>query len=415
MTIEAWLYKLNKLFALLLVAWACYPWLGQNAGLIGGFFFAGGWCVSAMLLSKKHAMGIDGFFSLLYLCVMVLSYIDNGKVYANMPMYYYVSMVILFFLPYYMFMFYLKREDARFLGTIAFISILCMLAGALTSSYYTYLDSNVMKTISQKVDTEFVDYRKAGIGSFGFIYMLVFSLIAIVGKIKTRTLRTNKWLKVLLLFFCIAGIKCIVDSTFATALILLVVGTLVVLLMQPNATKRNVLICFLCLFVVISAGQLLGSFLEGLTLESEDVTIRLHEIGSLLKGEAGGENTESRFVHFRKSVECFLQYPLTGYNFAKVPVCTMGGHSEWIDIFAVYGLLGAVPLLATIVIKLRRTAMAVRTKLQYPFFSVLLFIFIIFGFVDPFLRLYHLGFVMFLLIPGISCLGKTSKIKGEKT
>ena len=415
MTIEAWLYKFNKIFAVLLVAWACYPWLGQNTGLLGGFFLAGGWCVSAMLLSKKHAMGIDGFLSLLYLCVMVLSYFYNGKVYANLPMYYHVSMVILFFLPYYIFRFYVKREDTRFLRTIALVAIACMVAGALTSSYYTYLDANIMKTISQKVDTELVDYRKAGIGSFGFIYMLVFAIIATIGQFKTHKLASNVWTKVLLLFFCVTGIKCIIDSTFTTALILLVVGILVVLLMKPNATKRNILICFVCLFVVLSAGQLLGSLLESLTLESDDVTIRLHEIGGLLKGEAGGENTESRFVHFTKSIECFIQYPLAGYNFAKHPVCTMGGHSEWVDMFAVYGLLGAVPLLATIIIKLRRTSHALRTKLQYPFFSVLLFIFIVFGFLDPFLRLYHLGFVMFLLIPGISCLGNTSEIKGEQT
>ena len=89
------------------------------------------------------------------------------------------------------------------------------------------------------------------------------------------------------------------------------------------------------------------------------------------------------------------------------------GHSEWIDIFGVYGLVGGIPLIATIVIKLKNI-FRITKKIRYPFYGVLVFIFVIFGFVDPFLRLYNIGFGMFFFIPCLGCLYHEHENKREK-
>lgn len=403
MSFNKLLHTLNCLSAYLLVIWVCLPWFGQNTGLILGFLLAATWTSTAFLIHPPKKLSVDAAFMILFLVCVSCSLILRGRVYGEYAFYYATSMMALFFLPYYMMRFYVKGEQTKFLGKLAACAIFCMAIGAFMSSYYTYIDPNIMKTISQAKDTELVEYRKLGIGSFGFVYMLVFCVISLFGALRNKALG-NKRSTLLVIAFLIVGIKCIVDSTFTTALLLTVIGVLLVLISDKNNRKYNHIayISLFILFVFIS--QLLGNFLANVTLKSSDVTIRLNEIGNLLLGEETGENVGSRWDYMQKSLNCFWEYPLFGYNMQAKPQITMGGHSEWVDLFAVYGLVGGLPLLATVIYKLNETKKAVQKKMNYPFFGVLLMIFTFYGFVDPFLRLYHIGFVMFLIIPGIACL-----------
>lgn len=398
----------NRIFAILLVMFACWPYFSQNIGLIGVLLLAVGWCATTFLLSDSHVVGLDGLWMSSYAVIMLFSYLLYGRVYANYELYYFVSMVMLFFLPYYMFRFYSRRGENAFLGKLAVVALVFMLVGALTSSYYTYLKPGIMKTISQALDTEFVEYRKVGIGSFGFIYMTMLMLIALIGQWKRRQ-KMPVWMHILTIVFFVAGVKCIIDSTFTTALLLLVVGALLILITSRKNPLFNVITYILILVAVILLDRAIGTYLANVTLPSRDVTIRLNEIGQFLLGEEAGENMESRQYYLTRSFQCFARYPLLGYNFAATPEISSGNHSQWIDMFAIYGLIGGIPLLATIVTKLRRTAEHAKKEIGYPYFGVVLFIFIVYGFLDPFLNLYNIGFAMFLLIPAIGCLSMTKK------
>lgn len=406
---ESILYRINKISALLFVIWVCWPWFCQNTGLVGGFLIAFGWCATAVLMHDKYTVGNDGFLMAFYAIYMIISFLITGRTYGEFQLYHYISMVTLFFLPYYMARFYSRKKDLKFMGVMAIVAIICMIIGCITSTFYTSIDENIMKTISQGLDTEFLEYRKAGIGSFGFVYMVMFSIIAIIGLYKGKLVPKNLKIKILLVVFCIVGIKCLFDSTFATSILLLFVG-LLLLLVTINNSKS--IIYFFVLIITILASRLIGKMLTTIELESIDVTTRLHEIGNLLMGEDGGTNTVSRMEYFIRSVNCFFEYPIFGYNFQSMPVVSIGGHSEWVDILGVYGMLGGIPLIATIIIKLKRT-FDISAEIKYPYYGILTFVFVVFGFVDPFLRLYHLGFVMFLLIPCIGCISETFKKEGE--
>ena len=394
--------------------WVCWPWFGQNTGLLGGFFLAFGWCATAVFVNNRFVAGIDGLLTAFYGIYMLLSFFLTGRTYGDYELYYHVSMVTLFFLPYYMARFYFKRNETKFLGKIAIVAMVCMFVGCLTSIYYTAIDENIMKTISQSLDTEFLEYRKAGIGSFGFIYMLMFCIISFAGLFKAKLLPRGKWTKLLLIIFCAVGVKCLIDSTFTTAILLLFLGLLFVFVtfMDKTLKKVNWLVYVFLFLMSLVLSSLIGNFLSTIQVESADVTVRLNEIGRLLMGEEGGENVISRLEYFMKSVNCALEYPLLGYNFAMNPQIRVGGHSEWIDILGIYGLIGGIPLIATVIIKLKNT-LAITRKIKYPFFGILIFVFVIYGFVDPFLRLYHLGFVMFLLIPCFGCLPEVLRKKEE--
>ena len=152
MTKDGFLYSINKFCAVFLVIWVCWPWFGQNTGLIGGVFFAAGWCATAVVINNRYVVGNDGILMMIYVINMMLSYILNGRTYGEFPFYYYISMVALFFLPYYMTKFYIGVSDNRFMGKLAVVAVVFMIVGSLTSSYYTAVDPNIMKTISQNTD-----------------------------------------------------------------------------------------------------------------------------------------------------------------------------------------------------------------------------------------------------------------------
>ncbi len=409
---ESNLYRINKICALFLIIWVCWPWFGQNTGLLFGAFFAFCWSATAILDSNKYIIGYDGLLMMFYFVYMGMSYLLNGRVYGGYELLYYIPMVALFFLPYYMARFYFRKKDFKFMGIMAIVAIVFMLIGCITSIYYTSVDENIMKTISQSMDTEFLEYRKSGIGSFGFIYMVMFSIITIIGLYREKLVPQNIKIKFLLVAFCIVGIKCLFDSTFTTSILLLFVGLLLVFITVKNSRSINVVIYFFALIITILVSQFIGKLLTSIELKSVDVTTRLHEIGSIFMGEEGGTNTVGRMEYFMRSVTCFFEYPILGYNYESMPIVKIGGHSEWMDILGVYGLVGGIPLIATVIIKLRKTYDIVK-EINYPYYGILVFVFAVFGFVDPFLRLYHLGFVMFLLIPCIGCISKALKKEGE--
>ena len=413
MSLKKMLSGLNQISALALIVWVCLPWVAQNMGLVAGFLLAALWSVTAILLHPPKKIGWDEGFMVLFLLCVISSFFLYGRIYEELAFYYAVSMIALFFLPYYMMKFYIAQEKTKFLGSLAVCAMLCMIVGAITSSYFTALDSNIMKTISQAKDTEFVELRKAGIGSFGFVYMLVFCVIALVGFYKNK-IKMNAFLKIVSVIFLIAAIKCIIDSTFTTALLLTVLGVLLVLVTSKKNPQLNPLIYVFVAVGFLLMSRLLGQLLANITVASEDVTIRLNEIGQLLLGEEVGTNVGGRWEYMKKSFDCFLEYPLFGYNMQENPTVSFGGHSEWFDLLAVYGLCGGIPLLATVIYKLRQTKQTMKNTLGYPFYGAVLLIFCIFGFLDPFLRLYHIGFALFLIIPSFACLSRASDKKGEK-
>lgn len=410
---DSFLYRVNKICALLLAVWVCWPWFCQNTGLAGAVIFSFGWCATAILVNNKYTVSFDGMLMAFYAVYMAMSFVLTGRTYGSYQLYYHISMVMLFFLPYYMTKFYVARKDTVFMGRLALVALFFMLIGCVTSIYYTAIDENIMKTISQSMDTELVQYRKSGIGSFGFVYMVMFVIIAIVGLFKAKLTTSSIWMKLFLLLLCAVGIKCVFDSTFTTAILLLFFGVLLILITSKRSSVVNLVTYFLFFIGLFVISRFLGAFLSTIQMESADVTIRLREIGSLLLGEEGGTNTTSRAEYFMKSVRCFFENPVLGYNFALSSQYKIGGHSEWIDIFGVYGLVGGIPLIATIVIKLKNI-FRITKKIRYPFYGVLVFIFVIFGFVDPFLRLYNIGFGMFFFIPCLGCLYHEHENKREK-
>ena len=398
-------YNLSKLFAIAVVSWVCCPWLGQNTGLICGFALAAGWCFCSFFCRERgFIVRTDTIYMIIFGLDLVLSLILTGRVFQTYEPYYFLSMICLFFLPFYMFCFYFDHEDKVFLKRLTLVGLLLTVVGSITSTYYAVANPLIMKTISQNLDTEFLAYRKAGIGSFGFIYMLMFSMIAIVGALKANLGENRRPLVLCVVLFLVMGIICIAISTFTTAMLLSILGILLVLIDNPKNKIINITKYVILVLIFLIFSQLIGNFLANIRTDYLSVTERLNEIGNILRGNSLGNNTEARLEYMVRSFECFFKYPLLGYNFQINPAYKVGTHCEWIDIFGVYGMIGGIPLLATIIYKLKAVSQRLKFKSNFPYYKIIILVFTIYGFLDPFLRLYHIGFALFLLVPGIAIL-----------
>lgn len=403
--------KLNHFCAIGIVLWMCIPWFTQNTGLLIGAFLVAVWIITAWLYkTPSFIIGKDGLWMILWAFLMLLSYIFFGRVYANFTLRYFLPMLILFFIPYYMAKFYIKNKDFKFLAYIAIFAMLGMIVGSLTSIYYSNIIPGIMKSVTQSENEMANAYRTKGIGGFGFVYMVMFCVITIMsvfGKLE------NGWLRILSFVFCVISIVCLIASTFTTALIFVVVG---ILLIKLSGIKNKSILYFMYILLPILfllLANILGDLLLHISLENEGLTTRLNEIGEFLLSGELGHNLDSRVDRFKMSWECFTHYPLFGYNFQESPKYVVGTHSEWIDIFACYGIVGAVVVFSALFCKLNYINQQLKQEIKVDAYSVIILILFLYGFLDPILRIYHTGLAVFLIVPGLFWL-PTLNARGAK-
>ncbi|MTI70089.1 MAG: hypothetical protein FH751_07555 [Firmicutes bacterium] len=136
---------------------------------------------------------------------------------------------------------------------------------------------------------------------------------------------------------------------------------------------------------------------------SDVVSQRLKEVGVVL---ANGLY-ESDYVVYRLdrpmfSMTKFIESPLIGQGYKygyiyKDSLPYMGGHSEWLDALANYGMIGAFPFFSIFFIFFRRVKKEIGMIISTSYIST----FILMGFLNP-LVVFHTSFVVFLLIPIIN-------------
>lgn len=165
----------------------------------------------------------------------------------------------------------------------------------------------------------------------------------------------------------------------------------------------KILLLLLLTIVVILNIKNLGYLVLSNTNGTDVVSKRLHELGIVLYN---GLN-ESDYVLYRLdrpifSILKFFESPLIGQGYKygyiyKDSLPYIGGHSEWLDSLANYGIFGAAPFFALIFLTIRKNKRKILNVISGAYFWT----FIIMGFLNP-LIVFHSTFMIFLLIPIIN-------------
>ncbi|MEE0945219.1 MAG: hypothetical protein U0M42_00140 [Acutalibacteraceae bacterium] len=197
--------------------------------------------------------------------------------------------------------------------------------------------SRIMATLST-YDSLHQLYTRNNIGGFTFIYELILIMPLLIYMIKDK--KINRLLGVI--GVALIGLV-VIQSEYATALILYVV-TLILFLIPRLTGGKVFLFVVLALLIIISLKTFIAGAFESLsnTVESETLAERFQYIADLLSGRSVDSADNNRMELYAKSLNTFFDTAMFGgWNNAVT-----SGHSFVLDIMAIYGIIGLFAIIA---------------------------------------------------------------------
>jgi len=237
--------------------------------------------------------------------------------------------------------------------------------------------SRFLATTEEKRVAVYGDRSFAGLGGYGYAY----SLVAILLVLLYFTVRSERG-RLLPAIFFIGGLVILFKLAFTTAIILVgVIGLLLIVrLIRPGFR--------LLIYAAAILGWISGLYsaalngLSGQSWVSAAVSDRLRELSGFLAGQsADGTDLGTRISRWKYSIDIFLENGPLGLAGRAAPDQVAGGHSQWFDLLASYGILALLPVLFLILAWRLCVSRAPTTEvdaLRSPWIYLLLL-----GFVNP--------------------------------
>lgn len=236
-------------------------------------------------------------------------------------------------------------------------------------------------------------------GGFGLPYSLSL-LLPVLFPVVLSLIHRKQYLNMETIFmvsFIIIGLLLIFRAQYMTAVLLFFVGVFFMLISRFSKLDRIILFfigVIACSYLYVYLPDIFG--LMGVEDDSM-LSARFDEISSLTSGEShDAKDFLIRMDHIYSTLNIFLENklfgvgPNFGYNFEKMRDFGVGMHAEWFDILAIYGcsaLLLYVFFIQTIKLRINKG-------------NVSVIIFIILGFLNPFLQ-FQIIYATFYLAPMI--------------
>ena len=194
-------------------------------------------------------------------------------------------------------------------------------------------------------------------------------------------------------------------SNYTTQLIFVVIGILVVITVGSKMKKSNkvILIGIVGLLIVIGIPMLpniIDTINKTIFATNETVNTRLNEIVLLLRRESiRGSDLMGRFDRITLSWNTFMTGPILGIPFSRYNTVStgivVGGHSEWPDDLARFGIVGGF-IFGLFVIRLLKKCLDYDHEENKPFKKAVIVIVLLYGFSNPIIR--YMEFEFFFLI-----------------
>lgn len=277
------------------------------------------------------------FLTLNILLVVFVGEIATRGDYSAAASNYSSQLIILFLL--WGFYLYIKSLD----GLRRRRLVLVYLAAVIISTVYTFYvamsgpNDIIRNTAFSQYDSEYPLIY----GGFDFVYGLVIvyeALFVVLVEGKGRIAPRAKVMLIALLTFLAAMI---IVSGFTTAFVLILMCTL---LQIPKSKYMKAFVVLLLTCSVMVVPQLLVSLLEMIPHIPDITSGRISELLMAIANQgvlphlSGDGQRLDRLVW---SIQAFWRHPLLGV-YASGGDSTLGGHTEWIDQLARYGLLTAI-------------------------------------------------------------------------
>ena len=191
-------------------------------------------------------------------------------------------------------------------------------------------------------------------------------------------------------------------------------GCALVLFVRRKRTFYILAIQFVCIMLIFSATE---GFFSTIFFKLADVFDsnpviyeKLRDLALTFGNLTIYSQTTNRIQLYYSSFRSFLSNPLFGVH---GPFGTssyiVGGHSGWLDLMAYYGLFATIPLFLAIGSNFIKIIRINRHNESTIGILVVQVLFIALGIINPILYVYHIGLVVFLIVPSVPyicwCLG----------
>lgn len=303
------------------------------------------------------------------------------------------------------FSYYLEAKDYRAIKGLTWFSLVCIVWTCLTTLRGLAFDPMAARLLATGVEQLTQDLVGMAIGSFGFIYGLVFVAVAIVGIVKTAALTKER---LILAMVCVIAIYTIFSAAFMTALLLLATS---VTLLSLNLKRPALLIpATMVLFgLLLALSPNVASLLVyiGDMVEHDLLAVRFYDLAQVFNyGAVGGAASfEGRLYFLTLSVETFLANPffgVGGYYGFDASIYGIGGHSTAFDELAKYGVFGGSLLLVVLISNAASHYRRLSNDSQRTVYLCALSTFFLLSIVNPILFI-PLLMMIYFVVPGLLC------------
>ena len=179
-------------------------------------------------------------------------------------------------------------------------------------------------------------YKKMGIGGFAFIYSTPYLIATMIFMIYSKIKLSKKIiLFVLIGLFGYTVIKS--EYTTATLMVFLVIGLGVIFASGKNTQLKIIFVVFLGILALVMLPYILKIVLNLISNKDSIIWMRIDE---LLQALTKSDVEFNRMELLETSFMSFVRNPIWGEFGIKNK--TIGGHSDLVDCFGLYGVIGAI-------------------------------------------------------------------------
>ena len=399
----SFLGRVNNLLLFSICAWISYPYLFYKIGHYGGSLLVFMWFLTTDYRWFTKRLSPDLFFMAIFYLTFIPYLLSGSFHYAEYQPFEIVGAIFMFFIGIFINHYYLfYKKDFLTLRRFALLSIFFYTIG----SFQTFLGLISFPMASRHLAryTPMNElYESLGIGGYGFIFSSVFIVLGlqylVLKKLPSRRISLKAFVSFSLFTITITILK----ASYATAIIILILGSFIIFLFRKRNPFFILIICLIILIPAFAQGIIGKSLKLSGDLLHENITLqqKAYELSNFFSQTGEIPQIESRFDKYLSSISTFLVNPIFGVNGPLGKPGPIGEHSGWFDVLAYFGLFTVIPMFIGIIYNLKKNFLFFRKSAYRPYFLSVGIIFLLLGFLKSTIYVYQIGFAMFLIVPSI--------------
>ncbi|SDH86993.1 hypothetical protein SAMN04487975_1096 [Planococcus glaciei] len=238
-----------------------------------------------------------------------------------------------------------------------------ILFSQIINAFITLRALNIDPEISKNMATgndEFNTFNLIGVSGYSIIYSIVIIFPLLIASLKNFKLK----LKLLMITYTIFMMVLIYFSAYTTALIALFIGIILYIILSRSIIFKLffVPLLLILLSIILTPNKIyliLMSLANNISIQL--ISLRLSQLANLILYNDTSGDSLIRLELYKKSIDAFFQYPLTGITMYN-PNFSLSGHSAFLDILGGTGLLGLLPYLLFIWFSYKISVRNAKTK-----------------------------------------------------